>query len=66
MKYASSKVNRMINNLIFYMGPKLTAKQKQGILGLKPYNSIIFILGTLDWLGSAEPSMSWLVVEVGK
>jgi hypothetical protein len=36
------------------------------IFGLKPYNSISFILGTLDWLGSAEPSMSWLVVEVGK
>ena len=41
-------------------------RDSQGVLGLKPYKSIIFILGTLDWLGSAEPSMSWLVVEVGK
>ena len=47
---------------------KLTkqTKQKLEILGLKPQNSTSFILGTLDWLGSAEPSMSWLVVEAGK
>ena len=42
------------------------SKQKLGTLGLKPQNIISFILGTLDRLGSAEPSMSWFVVEVGK
>ena len=42
------------------------SEQKLGTLGLKPQNIISFILGTLDRLGSAEPSMSWFVVEVGK